>query len=243
MNIAEKLRNLPKGNVLYSPAFGEVIFKEIVRNNIVVEDICKIERTFLYDGRFYADGECMLFPSKENREWETFTYCPFKNGDVIIRNDGKFIAIFSHVGIEEIPYTKTVNYHCWVKNDGTIKYQKDYGIGNYLEFRLATEKEKEFFFGVLAEKGFKWNSNTLTLEKEIQKFSVKMLKPFDKVLTRDFDGEIWTCDIFSHIVKDYDNQNIFRCAGTTCKQCIIYNDVTKYLVGTDKDCPEYFKTW
>lgn len=243
MNIAEKLKNLPKGNVLYSPAFGDVIFKEIVRNNIVVEDICKIERTFLYDGRFYADGECMLFPSKENRDWKTFTYCPFKNGDVIIRNDGIFIAIFSHVGIEGIPYMKTVNYHCWVKNDGTIKYQKDYGIGNYLEFRLATEKEKDFFFGALAEKGFKWNSDTLTLEKiEVRKFDINTLKPFDRVLVRDYDHRHWNVDFYSYYRKDNSLYN-HECVGNHYNQCIPYNDDTKHLVGTDKDCPEYYKTW
>lgn len=243
MNIAEKLKNIPEGTKLYSPIFGDVTFEDIDSLYIKVLDSSNTVREFYFDGRLYSEGECMLFPSKENRDWKTFTYCPFKNGDVIIRNDGTFIAIFPHVGIEGIPYMKTVNYHCWVKNGGTIKYQKDYGIGNYLEFRLATEKEKELFFKALAEKGFKWNSATLTIEKEIQKFSVRMLKPFDKVLVRDINGEDWTCDIFSHIVKDYDNQNIFKCVGANWKQCVIYNDVTKYLVGTDKDCPEYFKTW
>lgn len=77
MNIAEKLRNLPKGNILYSPALGDVIFKGIVKNKIVVEDYCSIERTFLYDGRFCPDGECVLFPSRENRDWSTFNLNKF----------------------------------------------------------------------------------------------------------------------------------------------------------------------
>ena len=144
MNIAEILKSAPKGTKLYSPLFGDVIFEEI-RQDYIRVSTTNIIREFYSDGRYYANGECMLFPSRENRDWNTFNYCSFKNGDVIIRNDGMFTAIFSHVGIEGLPYTKTVNYHCWVKNNGTIKCRKDYGIGTYLEYRLATEKEKGIF--------------------------------------------------------------------------------------------------
>lgn len=42
MNIAEILKNVPKGTKLYSPAFGEVIFKKVIGDNILVDDICDI---------------------------------------------------------------------------------------------------------------------------------------------------------------------------------------------------------
>lgn len=240
MNIAEILKGAPKGTKLYSPIFGDVIFEEIRHDYIRVSTNC-IMREFHSDGRFYANGECMLFPSRENRDWNTFNYCSFKNGDVIIRNDGIFTAIFSHVGIEGLPYMKTVNYHCWVKNNGTIKCRKDYGIGTYLEYRLATEKEKEFFFKALAEKGFKWNSDTLTLEKLEDKFDTTTLKSFDKVLARDTDLNVWVCRIYSH----YRNTSNYKhvCIDNSYIQCIPYNDDTKHLVGITKDCPEYYKTW
>jgi hypothetical protein len=147
MNIAEILKNVPKGTKLYSPAFGEVIFKKVIGDNILVNDICDIERTFSLDGKFYKDGECMLFPSRENRDWNTF-----------------------------------------------------------------------------------------------KKFDITTLKPFDKVLCRDYDNEAWKCDIFSHSFVD--NRKLkFRCIGTYWLNCIPYNDETKHLVGTDEDCPEYYKTW
>lgn len=240
MNIAEILKNVPKGTKLYSPAFGDVILEEIRQDYIRVRTN-NIIREFYSDGRYYANGECMLFPSRENRDWNTFNYCSFKNGDVIIRNDSMFTAIFSHVGIEELSYMKTVNYHCWVKNDGTIKCRKDYGIGTYPEFRLATEKEKEFFFKALAEEGFKWNSDTLTLEKLEDKFDITTLKPFDKVLVRD-NGMHWHTEFYSHYRKDIPRFS-YKCTSNYYSQCIPYNEETKHLVGTISDCPEYYKTW
>ena len=239
MDIAKILEKAPKGIKLYSPIFGDVIFEEIRHGYIRVSTNCII-REFHSDGRFYANGECMLFPSRENRDWNTFNYCSFKNGDVIIRNDGIFTAIFSHIGIEGLPYMRTVNYHCWIKNDGTIKCQKDYGIGIYLEFRLATEKEKEFFFKALTEKGFKWNSNTLTLEKLEDKFDITTLKPFDKVLARDGSSYKWVVSFFSHLK---DTSFKFVCSSDVYQECVPYNDETKHLIGTNKECPEYYKTW
>ena len=75
-----------------------------------------------------------------------------------------------------------------------------------------------------------------------KKFDINTLKPFDKVLTRDGKNDVWCCDLFSHIYEDYSIIK-FRCVGTYWNQCIPYNDETKHLVGTNKDCPEYYKTW
>lgn len=73
MNIAEILKNVPRGTKLYSPAFGEVTFKKATGDIIVVDDSCNIERVFFSDGRFYKDSECVLFPSKECRDWSNFS--------------------------------------------------------------------------------------------------------------------------------------------------------------------------
>ena len=53
-------------------------------------------------------------------------------------------------------------------------------------------------------------------------------KPFDKVLVRDGDGELWKCAFFSHMVND-------RFIASVCnwKQCIPYEG-NEDLVGTTK---------
>lgn len=116
MNIAEILKDCPEGTKLYSLVHGEVYFISI-RDNIypiTVKDYKGCHMCFTSDGRLYAnyDGECMLFPSKENRDWSTFKdkrYC-FKPFDkVLVRYDRECVwraSLFS-------------NYR---NNDGNFEY-------------------------------------------------------------------------------------------------------------------------
>ncbi len=77
MNIVEILKKCPKGMKLYSPSWGEV--KLVSWNYSKEYPICckmnEIENAlFLSDGRCIADpdAECMLFPSKDQRDWKQF---------------------------------------------------------------------------------------------------------------------------------------------------------------------------
>lgn len=76
MNIAEILKDCPKGTKLYSPVFGEVGFRYIDDSSypIKVDTNNNCNTAFTSDGRLHSDynGECMLFPSKDNRDWSTF---------------------------------------------------------------------------------------------------------------------------------------------------------------------------
>lgn len=76
---------------------------------------------------------------------------------------------------------------------------------------------------------------------KIEKFDIKTLQPFDKVLVRDYLIDKWSCDFFSYI----DNTMLFPImgGGLMHKICIPYNDDTKHLIGTNNDCPEYYKWW
>lgn len=99
MNIAEILKDCPKGTKLYSPVYGEVWFlyiEPVLDTCIVVKTYNNINANFVSDGRLISDyyGECMLFPSKENRDWSTFKapkkekeydFKPFDR--VLVRND------------------------------------------------------------------------------------------------------------------------------------------------------------
>lgn len=82
MNIAEILKNAPKGTKLYSPVCGEAIFCKMSDNDtypIVVNDKNGEIAIFTADGRYNADylnGKCLLFPSKDNRDWSTFKVEP-----------------------------------------------------------------------------------------------------------------------------------------------------------------------
>ena len=80
INLCEILKDCPKGTILYSPLAGEVEFYDIeVNGNLPIRVMLKgdLNTTFWFtkDGRHYdcPDGECTLFPSKEQRDWSKFT--------------------------------------------------------------------------------------------------------------------------------------------------------------------------
>lgn len=73
------------------------------------------------------------------------------------------------------------------------------------------------------------------------KFDPKTLKPFDKVLVKDFDEtSYWTCNLFSHYNK---NKGFYYCSSVPFDVCIPYNDETKHLVGTTDEAPDFYKYW
>ena len=77
--------------------------------------------------------------------------------------------------------------------------------------------------------------------EKAEKFDPNTLKPFDKVLGfYEVEGGSWECALFSHLnVKDHSAV----CTGIIYNKCIPYNEDTKHLVGTNEDCPEYYKWW
>lgn len=79
INIADKLKHCKKGTKLYSPIFGEVEFDSIENNaiyvNTIVNDNEIVRMPFESNGQFYScypNGECLLFPSKDNQDWNNF---------------------------------------------------------------------------------------------------------------------------------------------------------------------------
>lgn len=92
INIADKLKYCKKGTKLYSPIFGEVEFDGIENNAIYVNTINndnKIVRIpFESNGQFYScypNGEYLLFPSKDNRDWNNFQV--LKKGHLVMCAD------------------------------------------------------------------------------------------------------------------------------------------------------------
>lgn len=166
IDLTEILKDCKEGTKLYCTLLGEVEF-------VCIEDDCKVtqivvcdkytdEYKFTKEGKYYnvEDGECLLFPSKDQRDWSKFT-APWHN----------------------------------------------------------KENNKE-------------------------KFDPNMLKPFDKVLVRDYDSDFWRCSFYSH-KRRKEKITPYRYA-TTAKSyafCIPYNDDTKHLVGTNKEASEYYKYW
>ena len=157
IDLTKILKNCPNGTELYSLVHGEVEFQKSnfsFTYPILVRLENGIVESFTSDGKLFENynGECILFPSRDQRDWSKFT-AP------------------------------------WYKNE---------------------------------------------------KFDHKTLKPFDRVLVRDFKTCKWRCEHFSYF-KENDSYP-YMCS-TSHTFCIPYNDETKHLVGTTDEAPEYYRYW
>ena len=77
LNLVEILKDCPEGTKLYSTIYGDVEFVKVSNH---LEYPIEVKRryysigSFTNDGRLLAgyNGECVLFPSKEQRDWSKF---------------------------------------------------------------------------------------------------------------------------------------------------------------------------
>lgn len=76
IDLTQILKDCPKGTKLYTPLAGEVTFKGVYNENTYpIEVINKFDDEISFDskGRYFSEfDECLLFPSKENRDWSKF---------------------------------------------------------------------------------------------------------------------------------------------------------------------------
>ena len=166
-NVAEILKDCPSGTKLYSIVHGEVelvdVYNDLIR--------CKFSSgitfiSFYSDGRWIENvGECILFPSEENRDWSNFNRA-FKDGDILAVAD----TVYIYNGIEELsPFPSHYVYAIADKNGlfAINTSTKKYGT------RFATEEEKNILFEAIKNNGYKWYPDTKSL--------VKLFKPNFKV--------------------------------------------------------------
>ena len=78
IDLTKVLKNCPKGTKLYSLVHGEVEFQKVdlgFKYSIIVKLKNEIIESFTSNGILlnHYDGECILFPSREQRDWSKFT--------------------------------------------------------------------------------------------------------------------------------------------------------------------------
>lgn len=149
----------------------------------------------------------------------------FKDGDIITFKD-RIIIIYNN-SIEKYPNRTEIYYHACLK-EGKLtvnEYLMSCGFGE--GWHSSTEEEKQQLFDALAKKGKAWDSE----KKQVVDLKPKVeLKPFDKVLVRDQDCDLWQISLFG-----YKNHNCYRCSnGYSWSQCIPYEG-NEHLLGTTND--------
>lgn len=226
INIAEKLKNCPKGTKLYSSLFGKVELLSVdddcdfpitVRTDEKKEKAC-----FTKEGCYhscYSDAECVLFPSSKMRDWNKF----FKPGDVLVHWYHGLGVIFKEWIDAYISFKVSI---CQLKNGGFAK--RDEKVFMSEDFSKASDEQRDKFIADM-EKFFggKYNPETLSVEPVNSK---SPFRPFDKVLVRDTDEQTWCANYFSHYKNDPDY--FYVCINGIYHYCIPYNEHTAHLLGT-----------
>lgn len=232
INIAEILRNMPKGIKLYSPLFGKCEYIDV--DNIIYPINIRVHNTT--DTRYeslteygcyfsnFEDTDTVIFPSAKMRDWSKF----FKRGDVLVDEDLETAVVFD--GWANDDYTEfntAIDYYKisdkWGKKD----------ICCTSLFRKATDEERAEFIAA-SEKyyGGKYNPETLHVEPVKVVEPKCPFEPFQKVLARDFCDEKWKANYFSY----YDEDNSlfpYCCVSEHYKVCIAYEG-NEHLLGTNK---------
>lgn len=233
INIAEILRDMPKGTKLYSPLFGKCKFEGLcdddkypitIRTHNTTDTTYEVLTEYGCYFSEFEDADTVLLPSAKMRSWDKF----FKRGDVVFNETSGLVAIFDGwVDDDYTEFNTTIN---------RIKNGDFWGEEEVCEtefFAKVTDEERAEFIAA-AEKyyGGKYNPETLQVEPVNVIEPKCSLKPFDKVLVRDSEDGVWKAGYFSNYDED-DVSLPYICVGSLYKLCIPYEG-NEYLLGTDK---------
>lgn len=230
-NIAEILKDMPKGTKLYSPLCGECelvsVSSDFNKKSITVKETTHTgtQYSFWHDGRFFKAGECMLLPGKPMNNWTKITW---KKGDVLVSNNGKFEVIFDHFTND---YYSFVGKHLLYTTESVCSHVSAANIFATANYSIEDKNAAQCYINTIEERyGGKLNPDTLDIEKKEE----HVFKPFDKVIVRDSEEDKWRISFFSHY--DSDENYPFVCIGDSWFACCLpYNEEMAKLVGTTDD--------
>lgn len=174
INIAEILKDSPKGTKLYSSACGKCKLEEVDDKSFKIS-FYNSKFGFMNggegyldkNGKLYDDGECIVFPSKEMRDWSKFAW---KKGDILVNRDKNIHLIFEKF-IDDI-YTIFAGKHCYEKDyRNEYNYERKFDGFKTEYFTLETGDAAQTYIKTIEKRlGGKLNRETLEVEKPQSEF-------------------------------------------------------------------------
>lgn len=170
-----------------------------------------VAQTYIKTIEEHLDGKLNLETLEIEKQLE------FKDGDIVVY--GKSVAICRRF------YKYILSFYVSLNEMFGLLFADE--VESSEEYRFATEEEKQQLFDALEKEGKAWDAE----KKQIVDLKPKCeLKPFDKVLIRDQDCDLWQISLFG-----YKNHNCYRCSnGYSWSQCIPYEG-NEHLLGTTND--------
>lgn len=173
INITTILKNKSKGTKLYSTVHGKCTF-EAITDEIFKINFCTSkfgltqsgECTLIKFGNMYDGGECIIFPSKEMRDWSKFQW---EKGDILISNDGGTEVIFDKW--YDDTYTNFYGKHYLNSEDkNNIKYSENL-LCTTERYSLEDKNTAQTYINIIEKHlGGKLNFETLVVEKPQPEF-------------------------------------------------------------------------
>lgn len=169
IDIYEILKDEERGTELYTPKCGRVWFSGMANDKdsakaIWTEDEAGREHFFDKNGKIYKEGEILLFPSKEMRDWSKF----FKKGDVLVHRDDDIHVIFE--GFKDNRYTMFKSKH-YLWRECFEDYSKEQSEMVTFTFRKVSDDEAKTYINTIEKfLGGKLNRETLEIEKPQPEF-------------------------------------------------------------------------
>lgn len=168
INIVEILKDKPQGTKLYSSACGKCKLEEVDDKSFKIS-FYNSKFGFMNggegyldkNGKLYDDGECVVFPSKEMRDWSKFAW---KKGDVLVSEDGTAHLIFEK--FTDDTYTTFIGKYHYANNDYYVS-ECDSAITDL--YTLETENSAQTYINTIEERlGGKLNRESLEIEKQTE---------------------------------------------------------------------------
>lgn len=170
INVAEILKDKPKGTKLYSDiCCGECVLNEVSENAIYV-DMYNKERFWFFSvyGTIYAfpNGGVLLYPSYEMRDWRKFAW---KKGDVLVNKDNNSHIIFEK--FNDDTYTTFTGKLYYQATKAGYSYAHTRNIAMTQDFDIEEGDAAQTYINTIEEKlGGKLNRETLEVEKTQPEF-------------------------------------------------------------------------
>ena len=194
INIVAILKDKPQGTKLYSSSCGKCKLEGVDDKSFKISFynakfgfMCGGEGYFDKNGKLYDDGECVVFPSKEMRDWGKFSW---KKGDVLVNKDGDVHIIFERF-VDDTYCSFVGKYYLWKENNDTEQfYEKERLLTS--DFQKAGKDVAQTYINTIEERlGGKLNRETLEVEKYQPEF-----KDGDIVFMKGIKSELFANCIF-----------------------------------------------
>ena len=174
LNIAEILKDKPQGTKLYSLTYGDCSYQEYTGDfGIECQSPNGVQFNLDEYGRYYIDGECILFPSKSMRDWSKFAW---KKGDVLMSKGRRTLHVIFE-GFNDDTYTtfKGKHFICDYSNKENCddeEYYNDYHKEveeRTIEFEKDNVNNAQTYINIIEKRlDGKLNLETLEIEKQLE---------------------------------------------------------------------------